>query len=117
MQSDGSISTGEDVSQRNLFPRNGDYAAFTGRSSHQYMSPRSGSQEDMWEPGISSYEPLDVAPAPSNADVELRGITSDGGMALHVEITDDDVQEQGTAQRVGNDILLPAERQTQSEQV
>ncbi|KAL3162062.1 hypothetical protein ABBQ38_009126 [Trebouxia sp. C0009 RCD-2024] len=113
MQSDSSTRTGE---ERNPLPRTGDYAAFIGRSSHQYMSPRSGSQEDMWAPGSSSYEPLDVAPAPSNADVELRGITSDGGMALHVEITDDDVQEQGAGQHLGNDILQPAERQTQSEQ-
>lgn len=58
-----------------------------------------------------------MEPVPSNADVELQGITADGGMALNVEIADDDVQEQGAAQHTGKDILLPAEREVHSEQV
>ena len=120
MQSGGYTCDAEEVSQRNPLPRNGDYAGFTGRTSHQNISPRSESQDDVWAPGNSSYEPLGIEPLPSNADVELRGITSDGGMALHVEIDDDDdddVQEQCSAQHVGKDILLPPERQTQFEQV
>lgn len=111
MQSEGCRDTAEYFSQRNLHSRTGDYAAFTGRTSQQSISPRSELHEDLWATGSSFQEPPDNEPVPANADVELEGVTPDGGMALNVEFpSDDDVQEPSAAYS-GQEDVLPVERQ------
>lgn len=111
MQSEGCRDTAEYFSPGNLHSRTGDYAAFDGRTSQQSMSPRCEFHEDLWATGSSFHEPLDNEPLPANADVELEGVTPDGGMALNVEFpSDDDVQEPSAAYSGQKDVL-PAERQ------
>lgn len=106
MQSEGCNNTAE-----YLHPRTGDYAAFTRRNSQQSASPGSEFHEELWATGSSFLDPLDDEPVPANADVELEGVTPDGGMALNVEFPSDDAQEPGAADQAGQEDLRPAERQ------
>lgn len=118
MQSEVSSGTAEYFSQRNLDARTGDYSAFTGRTSQHSISPRSEFHEDLRATASSSCETsFDNEPVPANADVELEGVTPDGGMALNVEFPRDAGQEQDAAQNSGPESLLPAERQAHMEQV
>lgn len=111
MQSERCNTTAEYLSQRNLHPRTGDYAAFTGRTSQQSASPHSELHEELWATGSSFLDPLDDEPVPANADVELEGVTPDGGMALNVQFPSDDGQGPGAAHQAKQEHQLPAERQ------
>lgn len=116
-QSERCSGTADYYSQRNLHPRTGDHNAFTGRTSQQSISPRSEFHEDLWATDSSFHEPLDHEPVPGNADVELEGVTADGGMALNVEFASgDDVQEPSAACAEQEDVL-PAERQQVADHV
>ena len=116
-QSERCSGTADYYSQRKLHPRTGDHNAFTGRTSQQSISPRSEFPEDLWATDSSFHEPLDQDPVPGNADVELEGVTADGGMALNVEFASgDDVQEPSAACAEHEDVL-PAERQQVADHV
>lgn len=70
---------------RNLHPRTGDCAAFTGRASESDVSPREGDyHNDLLTPSKPLLEPSQAHEVPTNADVELEGVTADGGFALNV---------------------------------
>lgn len=111
MQSEGCSDTADYFSQRNLHPRTGDCAAFTGRTSQLSISPRSEFHEDLWATGSSVHECPDNEPVPANADVELEGVTHDGGMALNVEFPSDDDDQEPSAAYAGQEDVLSAERQ------
>jgi hypothetical protein len=76
----GSAGSVDYYSTRNLHPRTGDCAAFTGRASGSDVSPRSNYHDDLLTPS----KPLQAHDVPTNADVELEGVTADGGFALNV---------------------------------
>ena len=115
MQSEGHHGAAEYFSQRNLHPRTGDCAAFSGRNSQQSMSSRSDFHDDAWTTGSSFLDTMDDEPALDNADVQLEGVTSDGGMALNVEFPDH--EEEHFAHSTVHDDLLPNEKQAYSEEV
>ena len=111
LQSEGCRCTADYYSQRNLHPRTGDYNAFAGRISQHSISPRSECHEDLWATGSSFHEPHENEPIPENADVELEGVTPDGGMALNVGFASDDDVQESSAAYAGQEDELPAERQ------
>lgn len=115
MHNEGNHGAAEYFSQRNLHPRTGDCAAFSGRNSQQSMSPHSDFHEDAWATGSSFLDTMEDEPAPENADVQLEGVTSDGGMALNVEFPHS--EEGHFAHSTVHDDLLPSEKQAHSEEV
>ncbi len=80
----GSAGSVDYYSTRNLHPRTGDCAAFTGRASGSDVSPRSDFHDDLLTPSKPLIEPSQAHDGPTNADVELEGVTADGGFALNV---------------------------------
>jgi len=80
----GSAGSVDYYSTRNLHPRTGDCAAFTGRASGSDVSPRSDFHDDLLTPSKPLLEPSQAHVVPTNADVELEGVTADGGFALNV---------------------------------
>lgn len=93
-------------SQRNLHPRTGDCAAFTGRTSGSDVSPRSEFHNDLLTPDRTLHDASEGQGSPTNADVELEGVTADGGLALNVGFDGSDHSE-----------LLPDEKPISAEQV
>ena len=84
LDSAGSTGSVDYYSQRNLHPRTADCAAFTGRASGSDVSPRSYFHDDLLTPSKPLLEPSQAHEVPTNADVELEGVTADGGLALNV---------------------------------
>ncbi|KAL0052666.1 hypothetical protein WJX82_005636 [Trebouxia sp. C0006] len=81
----GSAGSVDYYSTRNLHPRTGDCAAFTGRASGSDVSPRSDFHDDLLTPTSKPLlESSQAYEGPTNADVELEGVTADGGFALNV---------------------------------
>ncbi|KAA6419998.1 MAG: UDP-Glycosyltransferase superfamily isoform 1 [Trebouxia sp. A1-2] len=80
----GSADSVDYYSTRNLHPRTGDCAAFTGRASGSDVSPRSDFHDDLLTPSKPVAEPSQAHEVPTNADVELEGVTADGGFAVNV---------------------------------
>ena len=117
MHSEGGSNTAEYYSQRNLHPRTGDYAAFSGRGSQQSISPRSDFHEDAWASHSSINDSWSHDSVPANADVELEGVTPDGGMALNVQFPEDDDQQEEAALDAGPGHNQSAQKQAQGEQV
>ena len=71
------------LTRRDLHPRTGDCAAFSGRTSSNDISPRSDYHDDVLTP-FQHGLPTESQHMPSEADVELEGVTADGGLALNV---------------------------------
>ena len=106
MQADkATTSNAEYFSQRNLHPRTGDCAAFMGRDAGDDVSPRSNLHDDLLadSPFHTVSEGQGV---PTDANVELEGVTADGGLALNVGFDNTDHSE-----------LLPDEKPAGFEQV
>ena len=84
MQASNEASGNDDYfSRRDLHPRTGDFAAFTGRTSSSDVSPRSDFHEDVLS-GFNRHQSSESQDMPTEADVELEGVTADGGLALNV---------------------------------
>ena len=116
MQKEGTSGTAEYFSQRNLHPRTGDIAAFSGRLSHQSISPRAAFHTDVWTTGSSFHDPVDDEPVPASGDVELEGVTPDGGFALNVDISHHERSDNACGPAT-HDNLLPVEDQALGQQV
>ena len=84
MQASSEASGNDDYfSRRNLHPRTGDFAGFSGRTSSSDVSPRSDFHEDVLS-GFDRHQSRESQDMPTEADVELEGVTADGGLALNV---------------------------------
>lgn len=82
-QRPATVGNDEYFSRRDLHPRTGDWAAFTGRTSPSDVSPRSDYHDDV----MNTFRPhpsTESQDVPTEADVELEGVTADGGLALNV---------------------------------
>lgn len=85
MQHEITTAPQEYYTQRELHPRTGDVAAFTGRTSAVDVSTRSDYDENLLSPRTVSSQFDDAQQdLPAEAGIELEGYTNDGGLALNV---------------------------------
>ena len=83
-QSHGTAGDADYFSSRDLHPRTWDCAAFTGRASGSDVSPRSDFHDDVLTRDSPIHDGSGEQVSPTSADVELEGVTADGGLAVNV---------------------------------
>ena len=84
MQHETTPAPQEYYTQRELNPRTGDVAAFTGRTSGADISPRSDYHENLLTPRTLPGQLDAQQDLQAEAGFELEGYTNDGGLALNV---------------------------------